>query len=138
MLRSILVGLDGSDFSESAVELGIDWARRHNVLLVGVGVSSAELPAATEPVPATVGASPNQPVASDAQPSTSVDVFLERFARRCSNAGVTAEIIQTSGNPAEAIMLEAQRFDLMLLGQRTNFQSTRDRLRRYASRHRAA
>ncbi len=34
-----------------------------------------------------------------------------------------AEVIQTSGNPAEAIMLEAQRFDLILLGQRTNFQS---------------
>ncbi len=56
MLRSILVGLDGSDFSESAVELGIDWARRHNALLVGVGVATAESPAATEPVSATVGA----------------------------------------------------------------------------------
>ena len=38
MLRSILVGLDGSEHSDSALELGIRWARRFDALLVGIGV----------------------------------------------------------------------------------------------------
>ena len=124
MLRSILVGLDGSDFSESAVELGIDWARRHNAVLVGVGVASAGSPAASEPVSAGVGAASQQVVAPDTRRSAGAEVFLDRFTRRCSNAGVTCETIQSYGDPAEAIMLEAQRFDLILMGQRTNFQNT--------------
>ena len=35
MLRSILVGLDGSEHGDSALELGIRWARRFDALLVG-------------------------------------------------------------------------------------------------------
>ncbi len=38
MLRSILVGLDGSDYSKSAVEVGIYLARKTKALLVGHGV----------------------------------------------------------------------------------------------------
>jgi nucleotide-binding universal stress UspA family protein len=121
MLRSILVGLDGSDFSESAVELGIDWARRHNALLVGVGVSGAESPnVAGVPVGAATSP-PRQSAPQSNQSSSGVAELLERFTRRCSNGGVKSEVIAATGNPAEAIMLEAQRFDLILMGQRTNF-----------------
>ena len=38
MLKSILVGLDGSPSSAAAVELGIQWAKRFNALLVGLGI----------------------------------------------------------------------------------------------------
>ena len=38
MLCSMLVGLDGSEYSDSALELGIRWARRFDALLVGGAV----------------------------------------------------------------------------------------------------
>ena len=38
MLKSILVGLDGSPSSGAAVELGIQWAKQFNALLVGLGI----------------------------------------------------------------------------------------------------
>ena len=37
MLKSILVGLDGSPSSGAAVELGIQWAKQFNALLGGIG-----------------------------------------------------------------------------------------------------
>ena len=38
LLKSILVGLDGSPSSEAAVELGIQWAKHLNALLAGLGI----------------------------------------------------------------------------------------------------
>lgn len=38
MLKSILVGLDGTAHSRAAVELGFQWAKRFNALLVGIGI----------------------------------------------------------------------------------------------------
>ena len=38
MLKSILIGLDGSPLIPTAVELGIQWAKRFNALLVGLGI----------------------------------------------------------------------------------------------------
>ena len=38
MLRSILIGLDGSRDGESAVELALSWAKAHDALAVGVSI----------------------------------------------------------------------------------------------------
>jgi nucleotide-binding universal stress UspA family protein len=38
MLKSVLIGLDGSDYSTAAVELGIRWAKQFDALLVGLGI----------------------------------------------------------------------------------------------------
>ena len=43
MLRSALVALDGSAYSESAVALAIDWARRYGAQLLGLGVLKVAL-----------------------------------------------------------------------------------------------
>ena len=37
MLTSILIGLDGSAYSDVAVELGIQWAKRFNAHVGGAG-----------------------------------------------------------------------------------------------------
>ena len=37
MLRTILVGLDGSESGHSALKLAIRWSRRYDALLVGMG-----------------------------------------------------------------------------------------------------
>jgi nucleotide-binding universal stress UspA family protein len=38
MLRSVLVGVDGSEYSAAAVELGIQWAQHSGAVLVGLDV----------------------------------------------------------------------------------------------------
>jgi len=38
MLRSILVALDGSPWSEAATTLALDWAARFDARLLGLGV----------------------------------------------------------------------------------------------------
>jgi nucleotide-binding universal stress UspA family protein len=51
MLRSVLVGVDGSAYSTAAVELGIRWAQRNEAALVGLGVIDAPTTCKTQPVP---------------------------------------------------------------------------------------
>src|SRR5690349_12916355 len=51
MLRSVLVGVDGSEYSVAAVELGIQWARHSGAVLVGLGIIDAPTISKPEPVP---------------------------------------------------------------------------------------
>jgi nucleotide-binding universal stress UspA family protein len=50
-----------------------------------------------------------------------VEQFLEQFALRCAEAGVAAKLLEDVGMPAEEICLESQRYDVVLLGQKTRF-----------------
>jgi nucleotide-binding universal stress UspA family protein len=122
MLRSILVGVDGSTYSTAAVELGIQWAQRSGAVLVGLGIIDA--PTISKPQPVPLGGSAYK-VHHDASlltdASHKVGQFLEHCARRCAEAEVACQILQDIGLPAEQILLEAQRYDLILLGQHTFF-----------------
>jgi nucleotide-binding universal stress UspA family protein len=51
MLRSALVALDGSPYSESASALAIDWATRFGARLLGLGVLDEPSIRGAEPVP---------------------------------------------------------------------------------------
>ena len=122
MLRSILVGVDGSDYSTAAVELGIQWAQRSGAVLVGLGIIDA--PTISKPELVPLGGSAYK-VHRDASlltdASHKVGQFLEHCAQRCAEADVACQILQDSGLPAEQILLEAQRYDLIMLGQHTFF-----------------
>jgi nucleotide-binding universal stress UspA family protein len=123
MLRSILVGLDGSPQTAFTLELGIEWARRHDALLVGIGV--IDEPGIAKAKPVLLGGPPYaDPIffrehVADAR--RQVEQFLERFALRCVEAGVACKVLENAGSPCEQIVIEAQRYDLILLSQRTRF-----------------
>jgi nucleotide-binding universal stress UspA family protein len=122
MLRSILIGLDGSAFSDAAVELGVRWARRFDALLVGMGVIDAPTITRAEPLP--LGAGYYKEHLDEARLGRArrhVEQFLEKFTLACSKEGVSAKLLEDVGVPHEQIMLEAQRYDLVLLGQETHF-----------------
>jgi nucleotide-binding universal stress UspA family protein len=122
MLRSILVGLDGSPCSGGAIELGLDWARRFNALLVGVGV--VDEPAIRRPAMMPIGGSSFKEHADEAllrRATLRVEQILEAFALRCVEAGVPSKLLEVVGDPAEQILREAQRYDLLLLGTQTHF-----------------
>jgi nucleotide-binding universal stress UspA family protein len=124
MLRSILVGLDGSDYSHSAVDVGIYLARKTSALLVGLGI--VDEPAIRDAEPRLIGA--GVPYAEPvlyrerlANARREVELFLSQFSTRCAEAKVAYKVLEDVGSPHEQIELQAQRYDLILLGQQTRF-----------------
>lgn len=123
MLRSILIGLDGSEESAAAVKLGIAWAGRTGALLVGIGI--LDEPTIARAAPVMLGGEPySDPVIyrqrmHDARGQ--VEQFLENFALDCARAGVAFKLLEDVGLPSQEILREAQRYDAIVLGTRTRF-----------------
>jgi nucleotide-binding universal stress UspA family protein len=118
----MVIGLDGSAYSSSAIALGLRWARRFDALLVGLGI--IDEPTIRKPDPVPLGASHFKAERDEillARARQQVKQFLEQFARRCTEAGVAFQLLEAVGVPAEHILLEARRFDLIMLGQQTSF-----------------
>ncbi len=122
MLRGILVGLDGSAFSASAVKLGLKWAKTADAVLAGQTVIDRP-DTATAAVPNGSGLFRMFPDDRAVAAAKSVaDERLARFADQCREAGVRARTVQEIGEPSEAILAQAQRYDLILLGLETHFR----------------
>lgn len=122
MLRSVLIGLDGSDYSSAATELALAWAKQREMLLVGLGI-----------IPRT-GESEATPLGFDVfkekadtqhrhQVTIQVEQILERFSLRCAQESIPSKILEEVGSPLEQITEEARRYDLIFLGQQTFFNS---------------
>ena len=122
MLKGMLVGLDGSAFSDSAVSLGLEWAKGSGAVLAGQAV--VDRPGLTAPDAVAAGSGffkLNERELVEAQ--AKADELLARFAARCTEAGVTARTRRDVGDPATAILAQAQRYDLILLGLETRFRA---------------
>ncbi|HMB07991.1 MAG TPA: universal stress protein [Isosphaeraceae bacterium] len=112
MLRRILIGLGGSDESRSALELGLRWAKSHDALLVGLEIVDKLGMPVGEEATSQAGA-PELP--------RSGRPLLEWFARLCQEAGVDFLVRAAAGTPHLEILAEAQRHDLIVMGQRSHF-----------------
>ena len=129
MLKSILIGLDGSPTSEAAVELGIQWAKRFDALLVGLAIVIEPSIHRREPESIS-GDDSNREHDGDSMKRAhhAAERCLEQFAARCTEAGVSFNLIQGTGAPYEEILRESHRYDLVLFGHETHFHfSSMDR-----------
>jgi nucleotide-binding universal stress UspA family protein len=123
MLRSILVGLDGSPTTSVAVDFGIRWARRFNAILVGLGV--VDRPGICRTEPTGIGGSHYKKHSSErllADAHEDVKALLGTFARRCAAAAVSHQTLENEGHPDEEIVKESERFDITVLGQTARFR----------------
>ncbi len=123
MIRTILVGLDGSPDSDAAVAWGIRCSRRSGAELVGLTV--VDEPTICKPEPHGIGSDSfklhrDQTRLEEAR--CRVREFQEQFARVCTTAGVPFRTLERVGLPAEEIIAEGEDLDLTLLGQQTHFQ----------------
>jgi nucleotide-binding universal stress UspA family protein len=129
VLRSILVGLDGSAWSEAATTLALDWAARFDARLLGLGVLDEPSIDRAEPVP--MGAYAYKTHRDDtrlADAHARIVKFLNDFRSRSAAAGLAATVLEDIGDPAERILREAQRCDVVILGRETHFHfETEDR-----------
>jgi nucleotide-binding universal stress UspA family protein len=122
MLRTILVGLDGSPLTSSVVTLGVSWAKRFSGLLVGVAVVD-------EPALRGSHAAPPGGYLERLQEEwvgtarKEMEQLLEQFALRCAEENVACKLLEDTGTPWEEILKEAQRFDLIMLGKHTHFEA---------------
>jgi len=129
VLQAVLVALDGSPWSETATTLALDWAGRFDARLLGLGV--LDEPSIDRPEPVPMGAYAykrhrDETLLTDAH--RRVLGFLEDFRARSAAAGLTATALESIGDPAESILREAQRCDVVVLGRETHFHfETQDR-----------
>lgn len=124
MLRSILVGLDGSEYSRSAVDAGIYLSRKTGALLVGLGIVDEPTIREAEPALIAAGVPYAEPVLYRERVASArreVETFLGDFSVRCAEAGVPCKVLEDEGVPYHQIGLQSQRYDLIILGQRTRF-----------------
>jgi nucleotide-binding universal stress UspA family protein len=122
-LRSILVPLDGSAHSAAAVDLAIEWGRLFGARLVGVGIIDEPTILKAEPVP--LGAFSYKEVRDEARledARSRVRQFLSKFQAQCTGSGLIAGTVEVAGHPADRILREAQRCDLVMIGRDTNFR----------------
>jgi nucleotide-binding universal stress UspA family protein len=123
MIHNILIGLDGSEFSGQAVELGIRWSRLTGAGLVGLAVVDEPNILRCEPVGAWGSyykRRRDKALIDDAQHK--VRDFLDQFAKRCEEAGAPYRTLELAGLPFERILFRAEDLDLTILGRETHFQ----------------
>src|SRR6266850_196414 len=122
MLKTVLVALDGSACSLTATTLALDWARRFDAQLLGLGIVDEASIHRPEPVPLGAGAYKKaRDEARMADAHHRVAVFVAEFRARAAGAGVHAEVLEEQGEPAERIVFEAHRADVVILGRETHF-----------------
>ena len=123
MLTSILVALDGSACSFTATTLALDWAKRFGARIQALGIVDEASIRRPEPVPLGAGAykkARDEARMTDAHQR--VAGFLADFRARATAAGARAEVVEELGDPAERILWEAQRVDVVILGRETHFR----------------
>ncbi len=118
MLRSLLVGVNGTNQSRRAFELGLHWAKCHRIPLTCIGVIDREGLAPGE-LNAT-GGPPLEPDLEFAQVTAESGIIQAAVAaagRAADACGVECHGIVCEGNPPEVLGLEAQRHDLLVIGR---------------------
>ncbi len=122
MLRTILVGLDGSEPGRAALNFSMRLAKRSDALLIGMGC--VDEPGIHGPEELLVG-EPfferlNATLLTELR--ARVDGIVSDCAQRCASEGVAFKPLEDEGTPSEQILMEAQRYDLVVLGRQTHFQ----------------
>jgi nucleotide-binding universal stress UspA family protein len=122
MLRTVLVALDESPFTETATKLAIEWGTRFGARLLGLGI--LDKPSITAPEPVPLGASAFKKELDEARLADAqehVVRFLSTFQERCSAAGVAADVFEDVGDATRSILKHAHRCDVIVLGYETHF-----------------
>ena len=128
MLRRILVGLNGSEYSVAAMEYAIALAAKHGASLVGLGIVDEPHLTAPESVPLGAGAFKEERDTAVVQAAhAKIDQVLAEFGDRCQAAGVYPVSEKRIGDPVEILAHQAQRCDLLVVGKRHLLEDEWDR-----------
>jgi len=123
MLKRLLVGLDGSDYANSAIKVALEIAKVYDAVVAGIAV--VDLPG----IEKHTGGAPAGAIyyaekeekdkLADAQKRT--EALLESFKQKCEQAGVKYELISETGSPYEVIIAASKTADMTVVGLKTYF-----------------
>jgi len=123
MIRRILVGLGGEDYTTSAINQAVALAQAHRASITGVSVVDEVRLARVGPVP--VGAGPyaldlaEQRVAEAKEHASRA---IEEFLEACLASHVPHTLIRDIGEPFDDFIAQARYHDLMVFGLRHIFE----------------
>ena len=123
MLKRILVGLFGTEYTVSAIKQAVALASTHDAEVTGVSIIHEELLTYSGPVPIIGG------YHADELPNAPLDKAKERgewaiqeFTAECEAAGVRHQVLREVGEPFTLMIDQARYHDLMIFGLRSLFE----------------
>ena len=122
MLRTILVGVDPTEYSTAAVDLGVRWAQQFDAMLVGIGVVDRPGICRADVMPVELELLQSRAMrrSHPRPPRESTNVLVN--LRYDADARVACKVLEDVGDPFDQIAIEAQRYDLIMVGQETHFR----------------
>jgi nucleotide-binding universal stress UspA family protein len=122
MIRTILLGLGGTPFTDVAIERAVELARLHQAIITAVTIVNPESYQRVGPVPVGGGAYA-QRMRDHRRRVTeaAVAAAIENFQTRCRTGGIPARVEQERGD-AFSLMAKRARFsDVTIFGLRSLF-----------------
>jgi len=123
MIKRILVGLGGTDYTVSAINQAVAVAAAQGAELTGVSVIDENRLHRVGPVPIGGGA-----YATDlaehrmAKAKDRVEWAVQEFTEACSASGVRHQVMREVGEPFSLMIHQARYHDLMVFGLRSLFE----------------
>jgi nucleotide-binding universal stress UspA family protein len=122
MIKRILVGLGGTDFTTVAIRRAVELAQIHQAQLTGVTVIDVERLKRVGPVPLGAGEAAHELREHRLQVSQQcVKKAIREFENACNTGGVTHHVCREEGDPFELLMSRARYHDLVIFGLRSIF-----------------
>lgn len=123
MIKRILVGLGGTDYTRSAVHHAVALALAHDAELTGVCVLDESRLTRVGPVPLGAGTYAKD-LAGDrmVKAQEHVEWASKEFVDACTAAGVRHELLRERDDPLRLLIDHARYHDLMVFGLRSLFE----------------
>jgi nucleotide-binding universal stress UspA family protein len=123
MIKSILIPLDPSPYTDAAIRMACELAKIHDARLSGLVILDIEgIERHIGPVP--LGASYYADKLEEQHKKHAqkrIDSLIENFKIKCNSAGVNYTVAQNQGSPSERILQESMFYDMIITGLRTYF-----------------
>lgn len=127
MLKSLIVGVNGSRLSQAAVQVAVDWARKLEIPVTFVAVLDVEGLTGGQSVGmmgSSFKAERDEKVLASWRER--LQGALADAARAADEAGVQYESQSVEGSPVKVLEREAHRHDLLIIGRRAEPRSDRE------------
>ncbi|MCB2204764.1 universal stress protein [bacterium] len=123
MSKRIVVGLDGSSYAQSALEMAMRRARVYGSTIIGMAVidrpSIEQIAAGAQPGAFQMSEVTVSSMLNDAKQHA--EELILRFRETCDGESIAHEDIIYTGTPCQGLQEEAKTADLIVIGLRTFF-----------------
>ena len=123
MIKRILIPLDTSPYTEAALELGCNVAKRHGAELTGLVV--LDIPGIEKSItPVPIGGLyylEHLEKSIEKRARKRIQSLLDRFDEKCEKEGIAHRQAERQGSPSEQIIRESIFYDFVIIGLYTYF-----------------